>query len=71
MIRVAVQMDPIHLLKFETDSTIALIKEAQLRDFSVYCYTPAQMFLSAGKAYAKCQPIKILRINRNVSWDFE
>lgn len=60
MVIVVVQMDPIHLLKFETDSTIALIKEAQLRNFSVHCYTPAQMFLSAGKVYAKCQPIKII-----------
>ena len=58
-LKIAVQMDPVHLLNFETDSTISLIKEAQLRDYSVYCYTPAQMFMSAGKVYAKCQTIKI------------
>jgi len=59
-LKIAVQMDPIHTLKFETDSTISLIKEAQLRGYLIYCYTPAQMFMLAGKVYAKCQIIEII-----------
>lgn len=66
-LKVAVQMDPIHLLKFDTDSTISLIKEAQLRNYSVYCYAPAQMFLLAGKVYAKCQTIKIINTEYELS----
>jgi glutathione synthase len=52
-------MDPIHSLNFETDSTIALIKEAQRRNFEIYYYIPAQIFLSSGKVFAKCQTVSI------------
>ncbi len=58
-LKVGVQMDPIHLLNFKTDSTICLIKEAQKRGFLVYCYTPKQMFFTSGKVYARCQSITI------------
>lgn len=52
-------MDAIHLLNFTTDSTISLIKEAQRRGFSVYCYRPEEMFMANSKIYARCSGIKI------------
>ena len=39
-LRVAVQMDPIHSVNMNADSTFALMLEAQARGHTLYTYTP-------------------------------
>jgi len=56
---VAVQMDPIERINIRGDSTFALLLEAQTRQYEISYYTPVQMALVDGEAYATVQPLTV------------
>ncbi len=56
---VAVQMDPIERINIRGDSTFALLLEAQIRQYEISYYTPAQMALVDGEVYATVRPLKV------------
>lgn len=58
-LKIAIQMDPIERLKFETDSTIPLAEEAQRRGHSVSYYTPDTMALHGTTLTALVKPLEI------------
>ena len=51
--KLAVFMDPLHLLKPYKDTTIGMLKSALLRQWSCYYFTPADVYCQDGQAYAK------------------
>ncbi|MCK6418164.1 MAG: glutathione synthase, partial [Alphaproteobacteria bacterium] len=63
-LKIAIQMDPVERLKFETDSTILLAEEAQRRGHSVFYYTPDTMALRGATLTAL---VKSLDIDRAAS----
>src|SRR5260370_27923205 len=58
-LHVAVQMDPIERINIRGDSTFALLLEAQTRQYELSYYTPAQMALVDGEAYATVRSLKV------------
>src|SRR5712675_1555988 len=56
---VAVQMDPIERINIRGDSTFALMLEAQTRQYELSYYTPGQMALVDGEAYATVRRLKV------------
>ncbi len=61
--KVAIQMDSLDNINKETDSTLALIEEANKRKFNIFIYTVDNLYLEDNKikAYAS----KVLEININ------
>lgn len=62
---VAVQMDPLESIHIDSDSTFALIEEAQKRQHSVYYYQPKELKLDDGKVFAFARSIKVKRTQKN------
>jgi glutathione synthase len=58
-LNVAVQMDPIERINIRGDSTFALLLEAQTRRYEIFYYTPDQMALIDGEAYATVRPLTV------------
>src|SRR5262252_1515612 len=58
-LHVAVQMDPIERINIRGDSTFALLLEAQTLQYEISYYTPVQMALVDGEAYATVQPLTV------------
>ncbi len=58
---VAVQMDPIHAINIDADSTFVLMVEAQRRGHGLWYYTPKTLSLHGGRVVAKAQRIKDIR----------
>src|SRR5262249_58495438 len=58
---VAVQMDPIHAVNIDADSTFVLMLEAQRRGHGLWYYTPKTLSLHGGRVIAKAQHIRELR----------
>jgi len=58
---VAVQMDPIHAINIDADSTFALMLEAQSRGHGLWYYTPKTLSLHGGRVIAKAQRIRDIR----------
>jgi glutathione synthase len=56
---VAVQMDPIERINIRGDSTFALMLEAQQRGHDLSYYTPDQMALLDGEAFATVRPLTV------------
>jgi glutathione synthase len=56
---VAVQMDPIERINVRSDSTFALLLEAQARGFSIAYYTPDRLALRGGGVFAAVQPLEV------------
>ncbi len=56
---VAVQMDPIERINIAGDSTFALLLEAQDRQHTLSYYTPDQMALLDGEAFATVRPLEV------------
>ncbi len=52
-------MDPIERINIRGDSTFALLLEAQMRQYELSYYTPEQMALVDGEAYATVRPLKV------------
>lgn len=57
--KLAVLMDPLHLIKPYKDSTVAMIKSAQNLGWSCAYFTPNELYCSDGHAYAHVHDIRI------------
>ena len=58
---IAIQMDPIHTINIDADSTFALALEAQKRGHTLYHYLPTALSLRGGKLYAKGRSLEVYR----------
>jgi glutathione synthase len=58
-LNVAVQMDPIERINIRSDSTFALLLEAQNRAHAVSYYTPDRLALRDGKVSANVRPLVV------------
>jgi glutathione synthase len=58
---VAVQMDPIHAINIDADSTFVLMLEAQARGHGLWYYTPKTLSLHGGRVIAKAQRVVDIR----------
>ena len=58
---VAVQMDPIHAINIDADSTFVLMLEAQRRGHGLWFYTPKTLSLHGGRVIAKAQRVTDIR----------
>lgn len=58
---VAIQMDPIHSINIETDSSFVLALEAQRRGHALFHYLPQAMFFREGRVMARIAPLKVER----------
>jgi glutathione synthase len=58
---VAIQMDPIHAININADSTFALGLEAQSRGHTLYYYEPRDLSMRDGRVYAWGRPLTLRR----------
>ena len=58
---VAIQMDPIHAINIDADSTFALAEEAQLRGHALFHYLPTALTLRDGRLYTKGRKLEVFR----------
>jgi glutathione synthase len=59
---VAVQMDPIESINIDTDTTFALMLEAQRRGHLLYHYLPRQLTWRQGRVVARARPVRVQRV---------
>jgi glutathione synthase len=60
-LRVAVQMDPIHGVDMNADSTFALMLEGQARGHALWHYHPKDLAFLGGALTARAQPVTVQR----------
>lgn len=60
-LRVAVQMDPIHSVNMNADSTFALMLEAQGRGHALWHYHAKDLAFAGGRLTARAQPVTVRR----------
>lgn len=65
--KIAVLMDPLHLLKPWKDTTVGMLKSAQKRGWSCFYFTSADMACRMGQAYANVSSLTIGDVN-STSW---
>lgn len=65
--KIAVLMDPLHLLKPWKDTTVGMLKSAQKRGWSCFYFTSADLACRMGHAYANVSSITIGDVN-SASW---
>ena len=58
---VAIQMDPIESINIDSDSSFALMLEAQRRGHSLFYYLPRALSLRDGKVSARGRPVEVRR----------
>lgn len=58
---VAIQMDPIHSININADSTFALGLEAQSRGHTLFYYEPKDLSMRDGRVYARMRPLTLRR----------
>ncbi len=58
---VAIQMDPVHQININADSTFALGLEAQRRGHTLFYYEPRDLSMRDGRAYARMRPLTLRR----------
>jgi glutathione synthase len=58
---VAIQMDPIHTINIDADSTFALALEAQSRGHALFHYLPTALTLRDGRLYTKGRKLEVFR----------
>ncbi|HCP00971.1 MAG TPA: glutathione synthase [Rhodospirillaceae bacterium] len=58
---VAIQMDPIHAIDINGDSTFAMALEAQSRGHNLFHYLPENLSLRDGRVTAKARPLEVRR----------
>lgn len=58
-IRLGIVMDPINCINYKKDSSLAMLWAAQDRGWELYYMQPQDLYLLAGKARAKAQPLKV------------
>ncbi|MEZ5668015.1 MAG: glutathione synthase [Alphaproteobacteria bacterium] len=59
---VAIQMDPIHAIDINADSTFVLALEAQRRGHRLYHYLPRDLSLNHGTVTARARPLAVRRV---------
>jgi glutathione synthase len=64
-LRVAVQMDPIHGINIDTDTSFLMMENAQARGHRLWVYTPDKLSLSEGRVLARAIPVTIRREKGN------
>ena len=57
MLKVAVQMDPVHAVNIETDTTFMLGMEAQNRGHQLWYHGPQNLALENGELFVRAQPL--------------
>jgi glutathione synthase len=65
-IKLGVIMDPLESINVKHDSTVALLREAQTRRWSVFYMEQKDLYVENGMAYANMQKIKLT--NDEVNW---
>ena len=60
-LRVAVQMDPVHGINIDTDTTFLMMENAQERGHRLWVYTPDKLSLEEGRVRARAIPATIRR----------
>jgi len=65
-IKLGVIMDPIHAIKYEKDSTLAMLIEAQKRQYQIYYMEQQDLFSRQGKSFSSARPIKVY--NNKTNW---
>ena len=58
---VAIQMDPIHTINIDADSTFALALEAQARGHALFHYLPTALTLRDGRLFTKGRRLEVFR----------
>src|SRR5579864_7601096 len=58
---VAIQMDPIHTINIDADSTFALALEAQARGHALFHYLPTALTLRDGRLYTRGRELEVFR----------
>lgn len=66
--KLAVLMDPIHKLKAYKDSTVAMMKAAQILGWECSFFTQNDIYCSQGRAYAQLSSIKIIGDETQPDW---
>ena len=59
-------MDPIHAIKYEKDSTLAMLIEAQKRQYQLYYMEQKDLFSRQGKSFSSARPLKVY--NNKTNW---
>ena len=65
-LKIGVVMDPIGDINFKKDSTMAMLFEAQSRDWTLYYMEQTDLFIAHDVARAKMKPLKVF--NDSESW---
>ncbi len=60
-LKVAVQMDPIHAIDINADSSFALMMEAQGRGHELFYYLPQELAWSQGQVKARVRSVSLRR----------
>ena len=60
-LRIAIQMDPLNKLHYESDSTLVLATEAQNRGHKIFIYEPKDLILKDGQLFANAISLKIIK----------
>ncbi len=60
-IRLGVVMDPIQSIHYQKDSTLAMLWEAQARDWSIYYFEQQDLFVRDGKAFGNARLLKVFK----------
>src|SRR5579864_3768255 len=58
-IRLGVVMDPIELIHYKKDTTLAMLWEAQKRDWTIYYFEQKDLFLMDGVPYGKAEQLLV------------
>ena len=64
--KLGVVMDPIESINFKKDSTLAMMLEAQSRDYELFYMTPDSLYINENGAYASAKTIDVM--NDPISW---
>jgi len=64
-LRTAIQMDPVHSININGDSTFALGLEAQSRGHELFYYEPKDLSMRDGRVYARARPLTLRREHGN------
>jgi glutathione synthase len=65
-IKLGVVMDPIQAIQVKKDSTLAMLLEAQHRDWKIFYFEPKDLFLRDGKAYGNSRSLTVF--NDTAHW---
>ena len=60
-LQIAIQMDPLDKLHYESDSTLILATEAQSRGHKIFIYEPKDLILKNSELFANAISLKIIK----------